>query len=133
VNTVKAFTGILAVAALLGCASSGSTTGNRALPDRVTASEIATTSTSNAWDLINRLRPQWLRAQNVGSISGRVASTQAGVVYVDGIRFGDTSSLRTLTSSGITNMQWLDAARAQTLLPGLSSESIAGAIVISTH
>ena len=130
---VKALAGILAAAAFVACASAGTTSGTRPLPDRVTAAEIAATSTSNAWDLINRLRPNWLREQRVGSISGGRSSTQSVVVFVDGSRFGDVSSLRTLSSSGIVSMQWLDAARAQSVLPGLSTEAIAGAIVIRTH
>jgi hypothetical protein len=122
----------VAVVALSACASSGATTGARQQPDLITSTEISASGTTNAWDLINRLRPHWLRPQAVGSIGG-AAYSQVIVVYVDGQRFGDISSLRTLSVTGIRSLQWLDAARAATVLSEVGSDPIAGAIIIKTH
>jgi hypothetical protein len=37
-----------------------------------------------------------------------------------------------LSTNNLSSMQWLDAARAATVLPGIGSEAIAGAIVIKS-
>jgi hypothetical protein len=122
----------VSIVAIIACASSGATGGARHQADLITASEISSSGTTNAWDLINRLRPNWLKQQPIGSIGGG-ARSQVVVVYVDGHRFGDISSLRSLTATDIRSVQWLDAARAATVLNEVGSDPIAGAIVIKTH
>jgi hypothetical protein len=82
--------------------------------------------------LIERLRPSWLRPPGSGSLSGGVRS-QVILVYLDGARLGDLVSLRSLSVSGIRSLQWLDAARASTVLPEIGSDPIGGAIVIKTN
>ncbi len=117
--------------ALSACATSSSGTGRRTT-DHITAAEIATTSANNAYELIERLRPSWLRPPGSGSLSGGVRS-QVILVYLDGVRLGDLGSLRSLSVSGIRSLQWLDAARASTVLPEVGSDPIGGAIVIRTN
>jgi hypothetical protein len=131
VHPVLALSRFATIVTLVACASSGAATATHQT-DLITATEIATSGTTNAWDLINRLRPNWLRQQAIGSIGGG-ARTQVIAVYVDGHRFGDVSTLRSLSSSTIRSAQWLDAARAATVLNEVGSDPIAGAIVIKTH
>lgn len=125
----------LCTAAALGlaaCASPGATRTAPRSSDQVNRAEIASTSASNAYELIERLRPSWLRNPAIGSIGGG-ARTQIVVVYVDGQRLGDVESLRTLSAGDVQSMQWLDAARAETVLHEVGSDPIRGAILIKTH
>ncbi|GAC1415049.1 MAG: hypothetical protein NVSMB53_13380 [Gemmatimonadaceae bacterium] len=119
--------------AVIACASSP-TAGNgaRHLPDQVSSGEIASSGATNAYELIQRLRPNWLRSPNIGSIGGG-ARSQVIVVYLDGQRLGDIDSLRNLSAVGVTSMQWLDATKAATVLHEVGSDPIAGAIIIRTH
>jgi hypothetical protein len=121
-----------ALASLAACASSGTSPGTTpSSSDQISSAEIATSSATNAYALVERLRPNWLRAPGIGSIGGG-ARTKVVLVYLDGQRFGDLESLRTLSVAGIRSVQWLDAARAATLnSPG--SDPIAGAIMIKTQ
>lgn len=115
------------VVSLAACASgtSGTSRSNTSRSsDQITYAEISTASAINAYDLINRLRPTWLRTQGRSGIV---------VVYLDGHRLGDISSLRSLSTEGIRSLQWLDAGRAATVLTEIGSDAIAGAIVIKTH
>ncbi len=121
-----------AVVALAACASSGTAGSGSRSSDQVTYAEIASSSATNAYALIERLRPNWLRTPGVASIGGG-ARSQIVVVYLDGHRLGDITSLRTLTVDGIKSMQWLDAARAATVLNEVGSDPIAGAIVIKSQ
>jgi hypothetical protein len=133
VHLVSALSRFLIIANLVACASTGTTAGgSRQQTDLITAAEVSSSATTNAWDLINRLRPNWLKQQAVGSIGGG-ARTQVIAVYVDGHRYGDASSLQSVSTNGIRSVQWLDAARAATVLTEVGSDPIAGAIVIKTH
>jgi hypothetical protein len=120
-----------AVVGFSGCASSGTKPAPNA-PDRITSTEIANSSASNAYELINRIRPNWLKRTAPGSLSGGGRS-QVVLVYIDGSKYGDLTTLRSLSISGLKSIQWLDAVRAGILLPNIGSEPVAGAIVISTH
>jgi hypothetical protein len=66
-------------------------------------------------------------------MSGGVVSEQAVVVFIDGNKFGDLISLRTLGIGGIRSIQWLDPVRAGATLPNVGSDPISGAIVITTR
>lgn len=116
---------------LAACASTATARHSTRDPDRITSAEISSSSATNAYELVTRLRPNWLKRTGTGSISGGVRS-QAILVYLDGHRVGDVSALRTLSVTGIQSVQWLDAARAATVLQGIGSDAIAGAIVFRT-
>lgn len=128
---IPALFGLATVSMLMSCASSGASGSARRSPDQVSSAEIATTTANNAYELINRLRPTWLRPSSTGSIAG--VRSQVVVVYLDGNRLGDLQSLQTLSTTGIRSMQWLDAAKAAALLNEVGSDPIRGAILIKTH
>jgi len=128
---LSALIAFAAVAPLAACASSGSAARTSARSDQISSAEIASSSASNAYQLIERLRPSWLRTK-IGSIGGG-ARAQVIVVYLDGIRLGDVGSLRQLSTAGFKSVEWLDATRAATVLPSPGSDPIAGAILIKTQ
>ena len=124
---------LVAVVLVAACASSGSgSTGSRGSPDLITRAEISSSNASNAYELISRLRPNWLRPTVTGSISGG-ARSQIILVYVDRQRLEDLRGLQTITAASIQSAQWIDAARAPAILPDVPAGAIAGAIVIRTH
>jgi hypothetical protein len=127
---------LLFVSGSLACASSdpAPVSGARATrsPDVISRQEIEQTTAANAYELVNRLRPQWLRNTGVGSISGGTATRLQLYVYVDNARMGTVETLRTISAGGITSIRFLSAERAAAAYPDLR-EAIAGAIVISTR
>jgi hypothetical protein len=114
------------------CASTQTSHVTESSPDLITSIEINATPVPTAFDLVSRLRPSWLRQGRPGSIGGGSVSSQVILVYLDGQRLGGVESLKTLSAAGITNMRYLDATRAATILHDPGSEAISGAIVIST-
>lgn len=127
---------LVAAAALLSaCASatpgtSGSPTTRESTADYITSLEVAATPVANVYDLISRLRPQWLRTQP-GSIRGNTPN-QVIAVYLDDARIGDIQTLRTVSTSGVQSLRYYDATRAATVVRNPGPDPIAGAIVIST-
>jgi hypothetical protein len=124
------------VALLSACAtatsgtSSSSPNTRESTADYITSLEIAATPVANVFDLISRLRPQWLRTQP-GSIRGNTRG-QVIAVYLDDARIGDVQTLRTLSTSGVQSLRYYDATRAASVLRDPGSDPIAGAIVIAT-
>lgn len=125
------FSMMLALAACASAGVSGATT--RANPDKITRSEIYSSNASNAYELVSRLRPNWLRPAPTGSIAGGVVRSQAILVYLNGQRLEDLNALKTISADGLESAQWIDASRVQTVLSDVPSGAVAGAIVLKTR
>lgn len=123
--------GFLAILAVLlaACASTGGGDGTRGSDlNTVTAEEIAPLDVSTAYEVVERLRPRWLRVRSPRS---HARSTEI-IVVVDDLQLGGPDVLRDIDASNIRVMRWLDSAQAGQL-PGLGSRHIEGAIVIETR
>lgn len=118
---------LLLAVMLVSCSSS---TGARYTSGRqtniITAEEITTTSSTNAYDLIRSLRPLWLRGRGQKSIYNTTASYP--VVYVNGVRYGTPETLSGISTANITLVKFLNTNEA-TILYGLDHAS--GAIMIT--
>ena len=115
------------------CASSGTGATARSNPDAITRAEVNASNATNAYELISRLRPNWLRATATGTIGGGSITNQAILVYLDRQRLESLDALKTLSVEVIDSASWLDPARVQTVLPDVPSGPIAGAIVVRTR
>lgn len=127
---------VLTVAVLLasaGCASSGTPPATRGTRDIITRAEIDATPAHSAYELVSRLRPNWLRATAPGSISGGAIRRQVILVYLDDTRLGGIEALRTIGTLPILSIRFLEATEAGMVLRDIGSQPIAGAIVIRTR
>jgi hypothetical protein len=102
---------LLLVAGGAGCfANSGASGGSRSGP--ITQQDVEGTTARNAYDLVQAIRPQWLRGR--GAMSIQNPRPVPPVVYIEGIREPSTESLRRLDVSSILLMEYLSAADATT-------------------
>jgi hypothetical protein len=132
-SRVSFMTLVAGSAAIIGCATTTPRVSEtQSSSDYVTSIEVAATPASSAYDLVSRLRPNWLRPGGIGSVSGGRISGQVTLVYLDGNKMGEIDVLKSISASGVQTMRWLDAVRAQTVLRGIGTEAIAGAIVLTT-
>lgn len=122
---------LLALATLLtlpACAAhTGTDTGSRY--DLITYEELRQhTQYANLYDLIEVLRPRWVRPQGGPDTFGdRPGQVQ---VRMDGNWMGDVGVLRGLSPSGVTSIEWLRPIDAGARY-GLDHSH--GAIIISTR
>ena len=125
---------VLAAGTAACASSSGATTATRSTrtPDLITKADIDATPSGNAYDLVNRLRPQWLRTTGVGSVSGGTATAYGIVVFLDNVRMGGLEALRSIDSRSIVSIRYMTAERAASL-PGIGRDPISGAIVVNTR
>ena len=109
---------LIAVAALVGCATGGNQPEHRATPTSKanvrSDVEIASSNANlnSAYDAIARLRPGWLAARGVTSFGDGGSGTEFAVVYVDGQRYGNLSSLRNIQAFQVGSMQYYDVTQA---------------------
>jgi hypothetical protein len=109
---------LVAVAAIIGCASASGTSGpssTLAVPrkaDFLTAGEIvaANADVTTAYDALARLRPNWLNAHGVSSLT--TGATDYAIVYVDGHRYGDLDSLRNIQAYQVASIRYYDVTQA---------------------
>lgn len=111
--------------------------------DIIVQSEIAASGATNAYDLVQARRPQWLNARGTNTFreEGRVlsnsgrsiviqqASDESIVVYLDRARIGSVERLKDISVTSFIAVQHLDA-RAATLRFGSGHDH--GAIVLVT-
>lgn len=78
-------------------------------PNIITEEELTTSGETDALGAIRRLRPAFLSMRGATTVNG----PDAGVtVYVDGTKFGDVSSLSSLTITEIKQIEYLNAGEA---------------------
>ena len=114
---------LLLVSLLAACAPAG-TGGPGRSSDLITAAEIQANPSPNAYELIRKLHPTWLRGRGSTSLREPSAANSI-VVYLDEARFGGVDSLRQLSTSGIHAIRYLSPAS-----PGVRIQGNENAYVI---
>ncbi len=116
----------LTLAGAAGCASSGSTTAQagepqtaavpaparqRRDPNAITEQEIATRPTLTARQVIEQLRPQFLRVRGTTTL-GNAATQDVIWVYVDGTRHGNLEVLNNISANEVREIRYLSPSEA---------------------
>lgn len=103
---------LIALAGVLACASSGGGTGGPPPADRnvITQSELELAVGNNLYEVVEKLRPNFLRSRGATSIN--TPGQEFPVVYVDGRKYGDIASLRSLIPSQVSQVRYYDASSA---------------------
>jgi hypothetical protein len=114
--------GLLVAAA--GCASTGEG-GPRPSRNEITLAEIeGTPGARTAQDVINRLRPQWLRGRGSGTFNK--TAEEGIIVYVDGLRSGYlpvTQLVARAQSAGTNPLEGITADRVSRILYYTASDA----------
>ena len=99
----------------VSCASSGTPrTGadaqqTRRSRDVITLAEIDSSSAADAYQVIQLLRPEWLRSRGAGSMSG---APSMPVAYVDGQNYGSLQSLQSFRTGSFKELRYYSASEA---------------------
>src|SRR5437867_7091058 len=105
---------LVAVVAVVGCATSTSGTSNASGVARsgnaLTVEEIAAFNPEGrtAYDVVSRLRPTWLRARGVQSLATASDSSEYALVVVDGHPLGRIGALRDIQAYQLSDIRYYD-------------------------
>lgn len=94
--------------ALGACASSGASSSPSRSATVINTAELDTVEELNAYEAVQRLRPNWLRTR--GRIS--LAFQQGIQLYIDGIHRGYVSELVSIRANAVGQMRFLSAREA---------------------
>lgn len=103
-----AFIGLLALAS---CSSAPAGTSRDR--DRIILEEIEATPVANAYDVVQALRPEFLRSRGVASV--RSGTPEYAIVYVDGVRTGGLGELRRVPREQLEEIRYLSGNDATTM------------------
>jgi hypothetical protein len=117
---------LVAVAATLGCASAKS--GPHRAANLITAEEIAGTNTTNAFEAVEKLRPDFLHSH--GTNLSRSDSGLADV-YLGVARYGDVNSLRNIPANEVQEIRFYKGAEAATKFGMQNPTGINGVIEVT--
>ena len=103
----------IGLAAIVGCTSGGQTEGV-APADRnvITEAEMTSVPSSSLYDLVEKLRPHFVRSHGSTSLNAPNSASFAAV-YVDGHPYGDINQLRSLVAAQVAEVRYYDAITAQ--------------------
>lgn len=130
---LRAAASIVAVVVTTACASGG-TSGGAGKPrysqNVITADELATVDVSDAYQAIQRLRPQFLtNSRGPTQLGSRSGTTDSGIqVYLNEQRLGDLSSLSQIPKNDIQEIRFLSASEASSRF---GTGNTFGAIVVT--
>jgi hypothetical protein len=123
-----------------GCAAAGAG-GGGSENNSITRADIVDGQFTNAYDIVQRLRPRWLRTPRaptsfrdgvptgdpLGDLNQGPSRTQ---VYLDDTFLGAIDSLRRISADAIESVQWFDGTQA-TQRYGTGND--AGAILVNSR
>lgn len=121
-----ALASVILLLAATGCASTGSTEdGPSERRDVITRQEMVEADVSNLYDVVQRLRPEWLRRQQ------RSFSRDTRIVVVENNSvLGDAEMLRQISPDGVRELRFMDGDTAAATLVGARQGFVEGAIII---
>ena len=102
----------LVVAAVVACATPGTSRSTRGNPNVLSRAEIqeAHADVATAYDAVARLRPNWLAPKGPSSSNPSVGSYAA--VFVDGQLVGDLDALRRIQAYHVGDITYYDVTQA---------------------
>jgi len=119
---------LIAVAATLGCASASTKSGPHRAANLITAEEIAGTNTTNAFEAVEKLHPDFLHSHGA-DLSG----SDSGLpdVYLGAARYGDVNSLRNIPATDVLEIRFYKGAEAATKFGMQNPTGINGVIEVT--
>jgi outer membrane cobalamin receptor len=110
---LRAIATVFLTALLAACAStSGGTTAGRQR-NVISQQEIADSNLTTAYEIVESLRPEYLRSRGMASM--RSETPETAVVYIDGVRAGGLEALRQISRDILQEIRFLSGSDATTM------------------
>ena len=97
---------ILVIGAAMACAPAASTTstGVKRQANVITQAEVQASFESNAYDVVNKLRPMFLKTRGRSTVQG--TNPEYASVFLDDQFYGDLNSLKTIAATQIQEIRY---------------------------
>jgi hypothetical protein len=125
---LRVATGLALTASCAAATTNNTNTFAFARQNVLTAAEIVASHVSDVYQAVSQLRPDFLRRNYASPVPAAVPSYSV-MVYLDGIKLGDTESLRSIPLGQVRVIRYLPPMEADLQFGG---QHPAGAILVST-
>ena len=125
---VKGWAGVVVALWLFACAHTQSQSQSGSHTDEITEEEIVASSAANAYEVVRKLRANFLSFRGRTTLLG--TSSPDPTVYVDEQAYGPVSSLRTIPAGQITRIRLYRSWEATTKY---GAGNMGGVIAVSTR
>ena len=122
---------VLLVAALslsFACASGRNSTATRRDLDLITEEEVEASMGGNAYEIITRVRPAFLKTRGIATTT--ISVQDHATIYINGVRFGDINSLKNIAGDQIREIRYYNARDA---IQKFGTQDGTGVIDVSTR
>jgi|GEM_PF-1325947 len=118
---------------MAGCALHPSSTSRPPVssPDLLTWEDIESVAAADAYDIVQILRPSWLRARPARQ-SNLVPGESVVMVMLNESLYGDASSLRSISRDMVGSIEYLGGGAAQREFTSQSGRKVVGVIKVSS-
>ncbi|HET9949366.1 MAG TPA: hypothetical protein VFQ22_10635 [Longimicrobiales bacterium] len=116
-------------AVVASCATAGAPEETLGDPELILREEIEESTARNAFELVQTLRPQWLRTRGLTNLR-QAGGVEDIVIYMDNARLGYPEELRRVPLAAVEYLEFFDAREATQRWGG---GHIHGAILVSTR
>jgi hypothetical protein len=107
------FVYVLVAATTMACAAAGApSSGIERNSNLITEQEVAETHATNAYEVITKARPTYLRSRGRSTINAR--TSEFASVYLDGQVYGDIGTLKNIPAQQIREIRYYSASDAVT-------------------
>jgi hypothetical protein len=79
----------------------------------IAESDIDSTRTESVYEMIERVRPEFLRVRQVKRLDGAEGRVPPLAVLVDGAKFGELADLRMMQSTAVRSVRFYNVEQAQ--------------------
>jgi hypothetical protein len=116
---------LLATAGLLGCATAPGTSGVPSDRNLITSEQVTNSRVTTAYGAVEQMRPLWLRSHGQTSINS--PASQYATVYVNGQRYGELTTLRSIAAEQVIEIRYYTASES---LKRFGAENSGGVIEV---
>jgi hypothetical protein len=95
----------------------------------ISDAEIQSIPSANLYDLISKLRPNFLRSRGAVSLSSGTQASEFATVYMDGRPYGDITSLRSIVSTQVSEVRYYDSSNAASRFGTINGNGVIEVII----
>ncbi|HEY3113466.1 MAG TPA: hypothetical protein VGJ62_07275 [Gemmatimonadaceae bacterium] len=103
---------VLTLATAMACAAAGTGTTHVRDSRLITEQEITAANESNAYDVVAKLRPNFLKTRGRSTINA--SASEYASVFLDGQLYGDLSTLHNIAATQIREIRYISGTDAVT-------------------
>ena len=108
---------------LIGCASTRPSGDERGDPTLISGEQIPGTGADTVYEVVLRLHHEWLSGTGF-------QGDRTPLVFRDQVRMGGVEAMKSMGTTGVHSIEWLDLMEATSILRGGATDGTASGVIV---